>query len=259
MSERRARPDARRQLASLTPLLVAWVSAGAVLCAVAMQRSVPVETLFLDAAYLADRPWYTGVLSSVGILGWTAAVVAGLGGGWVAAQTGRPSAARFLRIGAAATTVLLADDLLELHAVLLEPTGTPKAVRQLLIVAPALAWLVRYRGEIARTRWVILFCGLAGFGTSLLIDVMGNDSSLSVFGEDGAKLLGVLAWAQYMVLTSLDITRSTIRAATAPAQAVGGAEDQAEATADMVAASTSRRSPPQGNGISTGTSTPAST
>lgn len=228
MSDRRARPDARRQLASLTPLLGAWVLASMVLCGVAVQRSVPVEELFLDAAYLSDRPWYTGMLSNIGILAWTAAAVAGLGGAWVAAQTGRPTAARFLRVGAAATVVLLADDLFELHAVLLEVTGIPKPARQLLVVAPAAYWLVRYVDEIARTRWVILACGVGCFVVSLGIDLVGNGSSLSLFGEDGAKLLGVLAWAQYMVLTSLDITRSTIRAAAA----------QAKATAAMVAEST---------------------
>lgn len=235
MAERRASGGPRRQLASLMPLVGAWAVAGLVLSGVAAQRSVPVERLFLDAAYLTHEPWYTGVLSSVGILLWTSAVVAALGGSWVARQTGRPTAARFLRDGAAVTAVLLADDLFEFHAVLLQRTGLPKIVRELLVVAPALWWLVRYVREIARTRWIILGFALAGFATSVGIDALGSESSLSLFGEDGAKLLAVLAFAQYLVLTTVDITRSTIRAATgassAPSPSLGAAPGASSAVA----------------------------
>ena len=74
---------------------------------------------------------------------------------------------------------------------LLQRTGLPKIVRELLVVAPALWWLVRYVREIARTRWIILGFALAGFATSVGIDALGSESSLSLFGEDGAKLLAV--------------------------------------------------------------------
>lgn len=212
MAERRRRRDVRHQIPSATPLLAGWVVAGSVLAVVAAQRSIALETLFLDAAYLAGEPWYTGVLSNLGVLGWTSATVAALGGGWVASQTGRPSAARFLWSAAVVSVVLLADDLFQLHADLLAFTGLPKGGRQLLVVAPAAVWLVRYTGEIARTRWVVLAGALVGFGVSLLVDALApRDSIAGLFAEDSAKLLGVLAWAQYMILTSVDIVRSTIR------------------------------------------------
>lgn len=222
MAERRRRRALRHQIPSATPLLAAWVVAGSVLAVVAAQRSVALETLFLDAAYLAGEPWYTGVLSSVGVLGWTAATVAALGGGWVAAQTGRPSAASFLRAGAVVSAILLADDLLQLHADLMAFTGLPKGIRQLLVVAPAGLWLVRYAGEIARTRWVVLAGALGGFAVSLVVDALAPDgSTVGLFAEDSTKLLGVLAWAQYLILTSVDIVRSTIRDAAAGRAAPG--------------------------------------
>ena len=224
-ADRRAR---RRQLPSLAPLLAAWLVAASALAVLAAQRSVPVEQLFLDAAFVSGQPWYTGLLSSLGVLGWTAATVAALFGGWVAAQTGRASAARFLRSGAAVTVLLLADDLLQLHADLMRFTGLPKGVRQILVVLPAGVWLVRYAGEIARTRWGIVVGALGCFGLSLLLDAAAADTSrLGLFAEDSAKLLGVLAWAQYMVLTSVDITRSTIRAAAAGTSAAPVAEPSA--------------------------------
>ncbi len=205
---------------------------------VAAQRTVAVEDLFLDAAYLTGEPWYTGVLSNLGVLGWTAGTVAALGGAWVAGQTDRPSAARFLRGAALVSALFLADDMLQLHADLLRFTGLPKPLRQLLVVAPAVLWLVRYVGEIARTRWVVLVGALAGFGLSLAVDALRlTESSVALFVEDSAKLLGILAWAQYLVLTSVDITRSTIRSARArPGPGAGGpGAGQTTAAAEVTA------------------------
>lgn len=218
MAERRRRRALRDQIPSVTPLLAMWAAGGSILAFVGAQRSVALDQLFLDPAYLSGEPWYTGVLSDLGVLGWAAATVTALWGGWVAAQTGRPTASRFLRAAALVSAVLLADDLFQLHADVLRFIGLPKAVRQLLIVLPAVVWLVRYAADIARTRWVILAGALAGFASSLLVDGLATPSStVGLFVEDSAKLLGVLAWTQYMVLTSLDIMRSTIRdAAGAP-------------------------------------------
>lgn len=218
MAERRRRRALRDQIPSVGPLLAMWAAGGSILAFVGAQRSVALEQLFLDPAYISGEPWYTGVLSDLGVLGWAAATVTALWGAWVAAQTGRPTAARFLRAAALVSAVLLADDLFQLHADVLRFMGLPKAVRQLVIVLPAVVWLVRYAADIARTRWVVLVGALTGFGASLLVDGLAPPgSTVGLFVEDSAKLLGVLAWTQYMVLTSLDIMRSTIRdAAGAP-------------------------------------------
>ena len=224
MAERRRRRALRDQIPSVTPLLAMWAAGGSLLGVVAAQRSVAVEQLFLDPAFLSGEPWYTGVLSDLGVLGWAAATVTALWGGWVAGQTGRPTASRFLRAGALVSVILLADDLFQLHADLLRFMGLPKGIRQLVIVLPAVAWLLRYAADIARTRWVILAGALTGFGASLLVDGLAPpDSTVGLFVEDSAKLLGVLAWTQYLVLTSLDIMRSTIRDAAGAAHLTPGA------------------------------------
>lgn len=212
--ERRRQRALRDQLPSVAPLLGGWLIAAVGLAAVAAQSAVPLETLFLDATFLTGEPWYTGVLSDLAVFGWTTATVSAVGGAWVASQTDRPSAARFLRGAALVSAVLLADDLFQLHADFLRILGIPKIARQVLIVAPAVFWLARYLGEILRTRWVVLLGALSGFATSVVVDTLApGDSRIALFIEDSAKLLGVLAWAQYLVLTSRDIARSTIREA----------------------------------------------
>jgi hypothetical protein len=67
---------------------------------------------------------------------------------------------------------------------------------------------------------MLLVGALAGFGISLAADTLipfTGDSPTRLFIEDGAKLFGVVAWAQYFVVTTLDITRSTVTGREHPA------------------------------------------
>lgn len=216
MLERRADVQARHQGRLLIPLLVAWAAGAAGLTALGVQRSVPLEHLFLDPATVAGAPWYAGAVSQLGIVCWTVAAVASAGGAWVAGQTGRPSAARFLAIGSAVTTVMLADDLLQLHSdVLPRLLGLPKTAAMGLVVGPVILWAIRWYREVVRTRWPMLVGALGGWATSVMVDrVVQPDEATGLLVEDGAKFLGVLAWAIYFATTAIDITRSTIRSAT---------------------------------------------
>ena len=215
MTERRRGIPLPRQARLLAPLAVAWLVSLLVLAALGIQRSIPLEQLFLDPATVAGAPWYSGVMSSIGILGWTVAVVAGAGGAWVAHQTERPTAAEFLGAGAIASAMLLADDLLLLHSnVIPQVTGAPELVAIGLVVAPAAVWVGHWRREVLRTRWLILAAALLGSTGSVLVDSLWSSTrATALLAEDGAKFLGIVAWATYFVTTAADITRSTIRAA----------------------------------------------
>lgn len=198
----------------LGPLLVAWLASLGLLGIVGVQRSVPLEQLFLDPTSVAGAPWYAGALSSLGIVGWTAAAVAAIGGSWVASQTDRPSAAAFLGAGALAGTVLLVDDLFRLHSAVLAPLVGAKLPALALVLLPTVIWVGRFRHEIARTRWLMLVAAGLGAAGSTIVDVtLAPDGATGLLAEDGAKLLGIVAWTTYFVTTTVDISRSTIRAA----------------------------------------------
>jgi hypothetical protein len=215
MSDRRRRISFDRQLRMISPLVMIWAVAGSILLVAGLQTQVPIRVLLLDPSALGDLPWYSGILSNVGILAWTVAAASAGGGAWVASQTDRPSAARFLGTGAIVAGVLLLDDLLLLHSNLLPRTlGVPKAGAMLLIVLPAIGWLAVFAGEIMRTRWAILLGALSAFFVSVAADqVLHPSGSTALLFEDGAKFLGVLAWSLYFVLTTHDIVKSTIQAA----------------------------------------------
>lgn len=186
-----------------------------VLLAAQLQTATPLRTLVLDPAHLTGAKWYTGALSNLGILVWTAGVVFAASGAWVARRVGRLSAARFLAVGAVATLVLLLDDALALHAgPLKRAVGGSKNVAQLLVVFPVIVWLFAFYNDIRRTRSILLFAALLALGGSVIADVifgLAGDAQLLI--EDGLKLLGILAWSQYFAITSRDIAASAIEGA----------------------------------------------
>jgi hypothetical protein len=189
VTDRRSHFSFRRQLKLLGPLTIVWAVGGVSLVIIALQDAVPVETLLLDSSYLAGAPWYSGLVSNLGILGWTMAAISAVGGAWVAARTGRPSAAWFLGTGSAVGTLLLTDDLLLLHSNLLpQLMGMTKATAMALICLPSIAWAVVFRHEIGRTRWLTLAAAVSGFTTSVMLDLTTSDpTASSLLAEDGAS------------------------------------------------------------------------
>jgi len=111
------------------------------------------------------------------------------------------------------------DDVFALHSsVLNDVSWLPRFAAQLLVATPALFWVLRYMGDIKRTRFVILFAALASLAASVLVDrsgVLSGDTALLV--EDGFKFLGILAWTQYFAMTSRDIADSAISGRVVPA------------------------------------------
>ena len=204
----------RRQMRSAGPLVSLWLAGAVVLFLAGVQDDASLRLLFTDPAYATGQPWYLGLISNLGILGWSVAVTAAVGGAWVAAQTNRPTAARFLIAGAAATAVLLFDDLFLIHSTWIPRLGVSKVLAQLMVVAPAIGWLAAFRGEMRRSRWLLVVAALFAFGISLVVDrVVAPSDGASLVIEDSGKFMGILAWALYFVLTVRDISRSTIAAA----------------------------------------------
>ncbi len=213
LGERRRGFSLRRQARSLAPLAALWLVGIAILTVARVQTAAPLRFLFLDPAGLTGSPWYTGALSNLGILVWTAGVVFAACGAWVARRTGRDAAAKFLAVGAAVTLLLVLDDVFALHSGLLKRTlGVSKSLAQLVVILPAVVWLVAFLPDIRRTRSVLLGAALTSLAGSVLVDVgiggFTGDTKLLV--EDGMKFLGILAWTQYFAITSKDIAASAI-------------------------------------------------
>jgi hypothetical protein len=191
-------------------LAALWLAAAALLAAVVSQRAVPYEDLLLDPAHVGGRPWYTGLVSNLGVLGWTTATVAAAGGGWLGRIAGRAGAAEMLRGGALLSGLLLLDDLFQLHIIVPPMVGMPQGVFSAGYVGLAGWWIIETRRELSRTRWPLLVAALGALGLSVVSDRLGSGRGAALVLEDSAKFLGILAWALFFVLTARDITGSVL-------------------------------------------------
>ncbi len=205
------RPPSRDRVRVALPLIGAWTAGLIVMIVVATQSEERAAQLLLDPAHAPGLRWYTGLVSNLGILAWTVAVTAAAAGAWICRLGGRLSAQRFLVTGTLVSTMFLAEDLLQLHSsVVPDLTDLPKGIVETVSALVALRWVSQYRGEVRRTHRYLLVAAFGALAVSIVADLLVNPrpGEFAQVLEDGAKLLGVLAWSTYFVVTATDICRS---------------------------------------------------
>jgi hypothetical protein len=201
-----------KQLRVIVPLVVVWLCAGLGLALVLRTGGIDDAQLLLDPAAIAGLPWYTGLISNLGVLGWTVAAVAAAAGARVCALGDRPSAARFLRQAALLGGLLTIDDLFLLHSsVFPQAFGTSKRVIFIGYLALAGMWVLGNITEIRRTRWGLLAAAGSALAVSVGIDQFAGTQDWALVAEDTAKFLAIAAWATYFTLTARDIAESILR------------------------------------------------
>lgn len=195
-----------------------WLLGVCVLAAVRAQTVVAPDDLFLDATSVAGVRWYAGLLSSLGVLGWTVAVSGCAATAYVARLGGRTGAARTFGTAVPLFSVHLLDDLFAFHADLLpRATGVPKVVWVAVLVGASGLWFVASSREVLRTRWGLLIAAGTGLASSVVIDALvGSGGRWYLLAEDGPKFLGVLALAAWAVTSAADVIRSVIDERSAP-------------------------------------------
>jgi hypothetical protein len=211
MADRRRSRSLADGLRPLRPLVVVWMVAVALLGVVVAQQRVPQRALLLDPVATADLPWYTGLVSNVGVLTWCVAATAATMTALATQVAGRSRATRLFAGGAVVSAVLLLDDLLLLHSSLPDVLPVPKVGFELGLGALVVAWIALNRAEVLRTRYHLLVAAGVALAASVGIDSLRDPSVVALVAEDGAKLLGILAWATYFVATGRDVLASTVR------------------------------------------------
>ncbi|MEZ5412657.1 MAG: hypothetical protein R2761_31780, partial [Acidimicrobiales bacterium] len=214
VSERRSRRKLSASLRPLAPLAVVWLLGSLTLALLVAQRRIPMEELLLDPNAYGGVHWYTGLVSNLGVLGWTVAAAGGAAGAWISGAGHRAGAVRFLRGGCLYTGLLLLDDLFQLHIVVSRAVGLPKSAFYCMYLALGLWWGLGGRAELARTRWPLLLAGVGALSVSVVVDQLVPPSPRALLAEDSSKFLGILAWALYFCLTARDIASSVVAGAT---------------------------------------------
>ncbi len=209
--DRRVRASLAAQFRTLLPLLILWAACATVLAGLVLQDGVPEADLLLDPTTTGRLPWYTGLVSNLGVLAWAFATAAAAGGAYICRLGHREGANAFLRGGALLSILLLLDDLFQFHIVIYHTTPLPKVGVYLVYVVLTLAWLTTHRSEIRRTRWQFLAAAGLAFAVSVAIDVAIGKTTSALVAEDAAKFLGVMAWAAYFIHSARDIATSLVQ------------------------------------------------
>ena len=155
-----------------------------------------------DVASLADLPFYTGAVSTLGLLLWSAtAAVCFFTYSLLRANPDAPLG-RYIGIGGGLTMLLLLDDAYLLHEqVFPRYLGVPQSL--VVVAYPVLgllfAWTYRY--VLARTHYLLFLLSVTAFAVSIGADfVMYRflpETGALMLVEDGSKLVGIVGWAVY--------------------------------------------------------------
>ena len=192
-------------VAVAAPVLIATVAA-------ATQPWLPPSHLLRDAQVVAaahgDTSIAYGLISNLGIVATVLAAGAALVA-WMAVRRRDDVLGMLLAWAFPLSLAFALDDLLLLH----ETAAVSPWTGHLVAAAYGAAFLA-FVGRFLQTIRERLDSGLillavAGFGVSALVDLLATPSQMSVLVEDGAKLLGIIAWSAFVVRAALAALRST--------------------------------------------------
>lgn len=202
-----------KRTTTVVPVVVLWIFAASFLAFLFLQDSIPYEVLLLDPNVAATTPWYAGLLWGFSLLGWATATVAATAAGWICRLASRNRAAAMLTRGAVLSAVLLADNLFQLGQRFAAVFGFPEVTFFVGCMMAFGLWAYIEREELQRTRVELVVTSIVALLSALLMrtiapSIFGIENQRALIAASAAEFLGVLAWAQYFLLTGTDIVRS---------------------------------------------------
>lgn len=198
------------------PLLWAALMATMVIGGVIVLRfrnNMPFELLTRDIFAITGYPVYLGILSNLGILGWAIATTVWLFVAWFIRRY-HPASPLFqlAAVSGAFSLILFVDDAMMLHEVFL-PTklGVSEEVIMVGYGLVAVLYLVLSARSVSSTpylAWLLAGCLLGG---SFMVDFVAMSGDLEYLIEDGLKFAGIVFWAAYAALTTIQILEERLR------------------------------------------------
>ncbi|MDO5699791.1 MAG: hypothetical protein Q4G51_17645 [Dermatophilus congolensis] len=174
---------------------------------------IPVEVLTSEPTTQADVPPYTGSVSTLGVMGWSAAIGIFLLGAALLYEKLERREAAFLAYGAIFTAYLAVDDAFALHESVFPSIGIPEEAvyAGILLLTIIYAWL--FRPQIKAAAWLFLALAVMALAGSVAVDVIwqlldpSSGYALQMLVEDGLKLVGIAAWVAYAAMSTRGLVR----------------------------------------------------
>lgn len=161
-----------------------------------------------DTAYTLHGHPFIGAVSNVGILLWCVGATVCLATWAVRRRVtgGADAISRSFLVAGAFTTLLMLDDLFLIHEfVVVDYLGLEENMLLGVYVLATLAYLLRFRSVLFRSRELALLfiVPCTFFSLSLAVDfIHGSGWEWKVLVEDGFKLLGIVGWTGYFSLSA---------------------------------------------------------
>lgn len=173
------------------------------------QPWLPMASLVRDPVAILGGNFYHGLVSNLGVLLWCAAAAICLFRGAENWRAGFRGCGGFLLSAGLLTLVLLLDDFFLAHEQILPRFGIPEKVALAFYPVAIVLYVWAYWRQILRADAALFLLSLAFFAVSSLIDVAfdhhfyetpaGLEVSASVILEEGAKFVGIAAWAVFHI------------------------------------------------------------
>lgn len=177
------------------------------LAVIAWQSVVPVAFLTKDPLAVAELTKgeccsvYYGILSNVGILLWcSAAAITLFALLFALTERAERSATIFFATAGFFTSFLMLDDFFLVHEDVFPAFGVSQIVTYGLYAAFAVVYFITcwFSNLVLRPR--LLFVALCCLGLSVALDIaLHSESRMHILLEDGAKIIGIAAWAGFHI------------------------------------------------------------
>lgn len=199
------------QFRTLLPIFIMTYGATfVVLCVVGVMAQVTGRHVWFftnDPFVLGHLPFYAGIISNIGMLLWCSSAsicfftMAALGRIFTTVQK---DWRRFLLFSGILTSMLLFDDLLQLHQIFYPKYFHVTTIIIYSIYAFFAIWyLCHFKRQIQKTEFLLLFFALGFFILAIFSDGMPLIRRGRTAISDGFKLLGIVSWFSYFSRTCI--------------------------------------------------------
>lgn len=169
-------------------------------------HQVSFRELTADPNVLADQPFYTGILSQLGLFFWSSAATLSFTFAYFSKRIIKNEAiTSFYFASGIIISILMLDDCFMLHEDVLPRLGIPQKVVFLFYGLIVLGYLGNFYKIILKTPYLLLLMAFGGFSLSTIIDLFFHFETGSFwdsFIEDGAKFTGIVFWVSYVFQTN---------------------------------------------------------
>lgn len=190
----------------------------AAICVLARATDSELSELTRDVVAVVDTHFYTGALSTTGLMLWAAAAAICLLGAFLVRGTAKHrSSMWFLLCAGALTTLLGFDDAFLLHErVFPIHLGLPEKGVYAVYIGMFATFLVCFMPSILKTGYLILAVSLVFMALSVGMDEFLMYSRFETFIEDSCKFVGIVFWLTYFAWTSSQLIRQSLRGSERP-------------------------------------------